>query len=127
MPAPEQMPDRVSHSDFYRTRNIKMICNFIKLDQAKCKSFVFSSVIVFVLSLGCKMFLHSVLCMYVLFACICVYAHVCAYVYGDQRLTLVFFCLYLPYFFFFFFFFFFFWFFATGFLCISLAVLELTL
>jgi hypothetical protein len=33
----------------------------------------------------------------------------------------------LPGIFFFFFFFFFFWFFETGFLCIALAVLELTL
>lgn len=86
MPAPEQVPDRVSHSDFYRTRNIKMICNFIKLNQAKCS--VFSSGIVFLPSLGCKVFLHSV-CMHVcvcyLHICVYVFMHMCAHMYMETR------------------------------------------
>lgn len=33
MPAPEQVPDEVFHTDVYRTRNIRMICEFfIKLN-----------------------------------------------------------------------------------------------
>lgn len=74
MPVLEQMPDKVFHSDFYRTRNNKMICKFIKLNQTKCT--IPYSVIMSLLSLGCKMFPHGmcspvcVICMYVcLYTC----------------------------------------------------------
>lgn len=75
MPVLEQMPDKVFHSDFYRTRNNKMIYKFIKLNQTKCT--IPYSVIMSLLSLGCKLFPHGmcspmcVICMYVcLYRCV---------------------------------------------------------
>lgn len=74
MPVLEQMPDKAFHSDFHRTRNNKIICKFIKLNQTKRT--ILYSVIMSLLSLGCKMFPHGmcspvcVICMYVcLYTC----------------------------------------------------------
>lgn len=86
MPVLEQMPDKVFHSDFYRTRNNKMIYKFIKLNQTKCT--IPYSVIMSLLSLGVKCSHMVCVALCVLFACMCVCTHVCTHAYGDQRLTL---------------------------------------